>query len=376
MVPPGWRGSRIDGTGKARDAFAGTKHGETEVKTIELHVRRDDLTGITSVTRDAPVGDGEALFRIERFALTANNVTYAAHGVDMAYWGFFPAPEGFGIVPVWGFAIVMESRAEGLAAGQRFYGYWPMASHAVLRPGKINPRGFVDMAPHRRNLPQVYNNYVAASDDYGPETVQALFRPLYTTSFVLDLMLQDSSADTLVLTSASSKTALGLAQAAKGRQRIVGLTSSANRAFVEATGYYDEVVDYTDIAGLSAGSGRVALVDFSGNGAVRHAVHSVLGDRLIESHVVGDTHWEVANSDTLPGVSAKLFFAPSVIVERVAQWGAEGFEARLAVAWRAFIASTGWLRIVEDKGAEAVARHWRALAAGRIDPAEGLVLTV
>jgi hypothetical protein len=346
------------------------------VKTIELHVRRDDLTAIAAVTRDTPVGDGEALFRIERFALTANNVTYAAHGVDMAYWGFFPAPDGFGIVPVWGFAIVIESRAEGLAAGQRFYGYWPMASHAVLRPSRINPRGFVDMAQHRRNLPQVYNNYVAASDDYGPETVQVLFRPLYTTSFVLDLMLQDSPADTLVLTSASSKTALGLAQAAKGRQRIVGLTASANRAFVEATAYYDDVVDYTDIAGLSAGSGRVALVDFSGNGAVRHAVHSVLGDRLVESHVVGDTHWEVANSNTLPGVSAKLFFAPSVIVERVAQWGAEGFEARLAVAWRAFIASTGWLRIVEDKGAEAVAGHWRALAAGRIDPAEGLVLTV
>ena len=177
------------------------------MKTIELHVRRDDLTAIAAVTRDTPVGDGEALFRIERFALTANNVTYAAHGVDMAYWGFFPAPEGFGIVPVWGFAIVIESRAEGLAAGQRFYGYWPMASHAVLRPGRINPRGFVDMAQHRRNLPQVYNNYVAASDDYGPETVQALFRPLYTTSFVLDLMLQDSPADTLVLTSASSKTA-------------------------------------------------------------------------------------------------------------------------------------------------------------------------
>ena len=41
-----------------------------------------------------------------------------------------------------------------------------------------------------------------------------------------------------------------------------------------------------------------------------------------------------------------------------------------------FIASTGWLRVVEDKGADAVARHWRALAAGQIDPTEGLVLSV
>lgn len=341
----------------------------------ELHVRRDELGSIVAVTREAVVGDGEALFRIERFALTANNMTYAAHGVDMGYWGFFPAPEGFGIVPVWGFGTVIESRAEGIEAGQRFYGYWPMANVAVLTPGKVNARGFTDVAAHRRGLPPVYNNYVPASGDFGPETVQALFRPLYTTSFVLDVMLADSAAETLVLTSASSKTALGLAQAAKGRQRVIGLTSPANRAFVEATGYYDAVVDYGDVAGLG-GDGPVALVDFSGNGAVRHAIHAALGERLIESHVVGDTHWDTANSNDLPGVAAKLFFAPSVIVERVAEWGAAGFEERLAAAWGRFIASTGWLRVVEDKGAEAVAGHWRTLAAGRIDPAEGLVLTV
>lgn len=342
----------------------------------ELHVRCDDLAAISAVTRDLAVGDGEALFRIERFALTANNMTYAAHGVDMAYWGFFPAAEGFGIVPVWGFAVVTDSRVEGLAPGQRFYGYWPMASHALLRPVKVNPRGFVDGAAHRQKLPPVYNGYVAASDAYGPEAVQALFRPLYTTSFVLDLMLQQSPAETLLLTSASSKTALGLAQAAKGRQRIVGLTSAANRGFVEATGYYDEVIDYADVAKLASGSAKVALIDFSGNGAVRHAVHSILGDRLIESHVVGDTHWEAANAGTLPGVQAQLFFAPSVIVERIAQWGADGFETRLAAAWRGFIASTGWLRVVEGQGADVVAAHWSALAAGRIDPAEGVVLTV
>ncbi|GGE03193.1 hypothetical protein GCM10011529_07040 [Polymorphobacter glacialis] len=341
----------------------------------ELHVRRDDLGVIAAIDRSAVIEDGEALFRIERFALTANNMTYAAHGVDMGYWGFFPAPAGFGIVPVWGFAVVAESRAEGVAVGERFYGYWPMASHAVLLPGKVSARGFSDVGAHRLALPPVYNNYVPASDAYGPETVQALFRPLYTTSFVLDVMLADSLAQTLVLTSASSKTALGLAQAAKGRQRVIGLTSAANRAFVEATGYYDNVVEYSDVADL-AGDGPVALVDFSGNGAVRHAVHVALGERLIESHVVGDTHWDMANSNDLPGVAAKMFFAPTVIVERVKEWGPAGFEARLAAAWGRFIASTGWVEIIEADGAEAVAGHWRGLAAGRIDPAEGLVLTV
>jgi hypothetical protein len=346
------------------------------VTATELHVKRDTLGSIRAVTRDLAAGPGEVLLHIERFALTANNMTYAAHGVDMAYWGFFPAPDGFGIVPVWGFAKVVESHVDGIAAGDRFYGYWPMASHVVVTPVKVSPRGFTDGASHRAKLPPVYNNYVPATAAYGPETMQALFRPLYTTSFVLDVMLAESPAKTLALTSASSKTALGLAQAAKGRQRLVGLTSAANRGFVEATGYFDVVIDYGDAAVLSAEAGPVALVDFSGNGAVRHAVHTALGDALIESHVVGDTHWDTANTNNLPGVAPKLFFAPSVIVERIAAWGADGFESRLATAWHSFIESTGWLSVVEAQGAEAAMAHWQALAAGRIDPAEGLVLTV
>ncbi len=342
----------------------------------ELHVRRDRLGDIVTATREIAPAAGEVLLRIDHFALTANNVTYAAHGVDMRYWDFFPAPMGFGIVPVWGFATVVDSHAEGLAAGDRFYGYWPMASHAIVQPAKVAPRGFVDAAAHRKPLPPVYNGYVPASPAYGAETLQALFRPLYTTSFVLDAMLRDSPAQSLVLTSASSKTALGLAQAAKGRQRVIGLTSPANHAFVVATGYYDAVIAYDDVARLAAETGRLALVDFSGNGHVRHDIHAVLGERLIESHVVGDTHWEAPNSNRLPGVQPQLFFAPSVIVDRVAQWGAEGFEARLHAAWDAFITSTGWLKVTSATGAAAAADHWQALVAGKVDPAEGLVVTV
>jgi hypothetical protein len=342
----------------------------------ELLVKRDDLSAIAASTRDASPGAGEVLLRIDGFALTANNMTYAAHGVDMAYWGFFPAPEGFGIVPVWGFATVVESRVDGIAPGARFYGYWPMASHALVTPVKLGPHGFTDGAVHRRQLPPVYNGYVAASAAFGPEAIQSLFRPLYTTSFVLDAMLAASPAATLVLTSASSKTALGLAQAAKGRQRIIGLTAPGNRDFVAATGYYDAIIDYADAGSLAGEAGPVALIDFSGNGAVRHAVHCALGDRLIESHVVGDTHWDAANSNDLPGVAPRLFFAPSVIVERIAEWGQAGFESRLAAAWTGFIASTGWLQVEAGEGTEAAVTAWQALAAGQIDPAKGIVLTV
>ena len=346
-------------------------------QTVELHASKAAIGSVQPATVDVTVGDGEALLRIDLFALTANNVTYAAHGEDFRYWAFFPAPQGKGIVPVWGFATVVESRAPGIEVGQRFYGYWPMASHALLLPGKVSPRGFTDMAAHRLVLPPVYNNYVPASDTYGSEAVQALFRPLYTTSFVLDLMLADSPVETLVLTSASSKTALGLAQLAKGRQKVIGLTSAANKAFAEATGYYDLVLDYADIAQLpGAVKGKAALVDFAGNGPVRHAVHSHLGAALAESHVVGDTHWQAENLGNLPGPQPQMFFAPTVIVDRIQQWGPEGFEQRLAKAWAGFIASTGWLKVAELDGAEAVGKAWAELASGRIDPAQGLVARV
>ena len=40
------------------------------------------------------------------------------------------------------------------------------------------------------------------------------------------------------------------------------------------------------------------------------------------------------------------------------------------------MASMAWLRVVEGAGADVVAAHWRDLAAGRIDPAVGVVLVV
>ena len=346
------------------------------VQATELHIRRSALGDISAAVRELVPAAGQLLVHIDLFALTANNMTYAAHGIDMGYWGFFPAPDGMGIVPVWGFATVIEGSVDGITIGDRFYGYWPLASHALVTPIKITPRGFVDGAPNRQALPPVYNNYVPASPAFGAEAVQALFRPLYTTSFVLDVMLQTSPAHTLVLTSASSKTALGLAQAAHGRQRVIGLTSPANRNFVIGTGYFDAVLAYDDLAALADEAGPAAFIDFSGNGKVRRAVHETLGTALIESHIVGDTHWDAANDSALPGVAPQLFFAPTVIVERVAEWGPQGFEERLTAAWTAFMASTGWLRVTEGRGAAAAMAQWQALATGRIDPAEGVVISL
>jgi Protein of unknown function (DUF2855) len=51
-------------------------------------------------------GPGQALLRVDAFGLTTNNITYAMFGEAMFYWSFFPAVDGWGRVPVWGFAEV------------------------------------------------------------------------------------------------------------------------------------------------------------------------------------------------------------------------------------------------------------------------------
>ena len=190
-----------------------------------LAARVGALAETTALPDPGPIADGEARCLVEHFALTANNVTYAVHGEDFAYWRFFPAPEGHGIVPVWGFARVSESRAEGISVGQRFFGYWPMGAQAVLTPVQVSAHGFTDGAAHRGGLPPFYSRYNPASPAWGDEALQCLFRPLYATSFLIDCLVASRPVDTLLLSSASSKTALGVAQAAKGRQRVVGLTS-------------------------------------------------------------------------------------------------------------------------------------------------------
>ena len=50
-----------------------------------------------NVLPDASLADGEIALRLSRFALTTNNITYAAFGDAMQYWDFYPTGQ-----PEWG----------------------------------------------------------------------------------------------------------------------------------------------------------------------------------------------------------------------------------------------------------------------------------
>ncbi|HSJ91133.1 MAG TPA: DUF2855 family protein, partial [Ilumatobacter sp.] len=331
----------------------------------------------------AELGEGQVRLRVRSFGLTANNVTYAAAGDLLGYWTFFPAPDlgdevPWGRVPVWGFADVVESRCDGVVEGERVFGYLPMSTELVIEPARITEGSLVDSSAQRAALPVVYNHYTrcAADPGYSPdaEAEQMRYRPLFVTSFLIDDALDDNDvfgAGTVVLGSASSKTAFGTAFLLRRREavQVLGLTSAANAAFVRSLGCYDGVFTYDEVDDLP--DGRVVFVDMSGSADVVRRVHERYGDDLTHSMVVGITHWEDRGAPVgvLPGPAPALFFAPSQIEKRRADWGPGGVEERLAAAWTPFIEFVGDLvRIEHGDGPDAVVQVFGDLVENRTPP--------
>ena len=353
-------------------------------------VDRDDYRNTRVVDfSPAPLGDGEVRLHVDGFGFTANNITYAAAGDMIGYWTFFPAPDvgddvNWCRVPVWGFADVVESRCDGVSEGERLFGYLPMSTELVILPRRVSTGSLTDGAAHRSALPPVYNNYERCSATPGHradlEAEQMLYRPLFFTSFMIDDFLADNGffgASTVVLGSASSKTAFGTAHLLGGREgvTVVGLTSPGNVAFVEGLGCYDQVVTYDNIASLP--TGPAVFVDMSGNAAVVRAVHEHYGDDLTHSASVGLTHWEdrVGSADPMPGPAQTMFFAPSQIEKRREEWGPGVIEAKLGAAWGPFIEQvSGWIVIQHGAGADAVGDVYVELLENRTRPDTAHVL--
>lgn len=351
-----------------------------------LEVRKDALADTRLVERDLPkLGDGEVLAGVERFALTANNITYGVVGGKLGYWRFFPVEDGWGVIPVWGFADVVESRHPEVPVGERLYGYFPMGTHLIMQPASIKGERLVDGSPHRAALPPVYNTYarVRTEPRYDPamDDERMLLFPLYATSFCLFDFLSDNQwfgAQRVVVVSASSKTALGLALALADDESsppAVALTSRSNLAWVSGLGLYSGAHDYGELGAIDAAIPTV-IVDMSGNGAVLSALHARLGNNMRYTASVGITHYdETAMGPGFIAERSAMFFAPAHIQKRTAEWGPGVFQRKAFEFWRmAASKSRAWLRLERFVGLDGLQTAYRRVLAGEVRPDRGVIV--
>jgi uncharacterized protein DUF2855 len=331
-----------------------------------------------------PPPPGEALFAVERFGFSANNVTYALLGDHLRYWDLFPAEPGWGRIPVWGYLRVLASAVPGVDPGRRAFGLCPMATHVLLRPERAGQATFTEGSPHRAALSSVYNVYAwvppgPPSDD----DALVVLRPVFWLSFTLDDYLAHRAEpdQPVIVTSASSKAALGLAYLlARRGVPVTGLTSARHLPFVTRLDAYDQVLGYDQAGSLPAGP--ATLVDIAGDAARRDAIERNLGGQ-VEVVLAGGTHGDpgplaaaplAARPQPAESPASRAFSAPRYIRDRAREQGWPELERRYQAALEGFAAAASWLEVRRHHGLDAAARVYRDVLTDATPPAAAHVI--
>ena len=90
------------------------------ITTTTLEVNRGDWSQTRVVEESqGELNENEVLLKIDRQALTANNISYATSGDALGYWRFFPAEEGWGRIPAMGWADAIASKHPEVEVGER-----------------------------------------------------------------------------------------------------------------------------------------------------------------------------------------------------------------------------------------------------------------
>jgi hypothetical protein len=307
---------------------------------FEVAKKELDKTRIIPLDIEQALDENEVILKVDKFALTANNISYGIGGDVLGYWRFFPTDDiaeqkQWGRLPVMGFADVVSSNCDNVKVGERVWGFMPMSTHVKIQAGRSSKTGFSDVNPCREGLSPVYSAFerVTSNPFYKPENedYDILLRGLFTTSWLVDDFMFDNQyfgSDQYLITSASSKTSIALAFAVKqrGEKPAIGITSKSNKSFVESLGCYDKVVSYEEISSLDATVASI-LVDMAGGLTTLTAIHNHFSNKLNYSCRIGATQHDDINIndalsyENLPGAKPQFFFAPSQLKKRTTDWG-------------------------------------------------------
>ena len=354
-----------------------------------------------------PLKNNEIRLKVEKFALTSNTITYGKIGTKFGYYDFYPLSSSshWGCVPAIGWASVVESNMAGISCGGQYFGWYPMSKYCTIEASPSRT-GFSDVGKHRKLNAQVYKDHIRTDLDPFRDSAlaienacdyddrQAILRGLFLTSFLADEYLMDEEkyygAKHVIIVSASSKTALGIAQrlAMKNKTKnvsdkhnIIGVTSEGNASFVKETGYYHQTITYDAIGTLSTSGDSVVVIDMSGNWRVIKDIHEqVGGEHVKHSMAIGMSHHdsEVApKTSSIPGPQPALFFAPAEVTRRLREWGPDAFHCHAKDALTSFVnGSRTWMEVEHVYGLSSMKDCWLKVYNGKVAPNIGLIASL
>ncbi|KAF9555438.1 hypothetical protein CPC08DRAFT_642870 [Agrocybe pediades] len=384
------------------------------------------------------------LIKVDRFGFSANNVTYQALGEHphFRYFDFHPAPSSqdgsissktHGLVPVWGFGIIVKSTHPKIDEGERVYGYFAPTRYLLLpvSPADVNKTSFYVPRPHLPADRRPYNQILRCRADphyiSSPqaEDMTMLYRPLYWTAFWCEDWLHSTNyrggATRILVSSASSKTAFCFAHRVRKRisageisstTQIIGLTSKKNIQFTKNLNLYHHVLDYDSfttsglLGGGSSSSGndsqsnndRWLYIDVAGNPDLNHTIAAHFDDRLADTPTLvttvslGMTNLSPAASEASSikwdeqsfknGAESKRaterkveqFFMPEWLEVRKHQLPISEIFSRQNQAWKELMTDGAqWVRLQRVYGPERVKNAYEALTREGLGPDCGLI---
>ena len=393
---------------------------DSNPKVFEVDKKNLQNTRVVPLDISQPLMDNEVLLKVDKFALTANNISYGVAGDTLGYWRFFPSeePSSWGRLPVMGYADVIASNNGQIKVGERVWGFMPMATHLKIVAGRVSESGFSDVSLHRKGLAPLYASFdrVSSNPIYQKdnEDFDILVRGLFTTSWLIDDFFDDNTyfdASQYLITSASSKTSIALAFVIKqrGLRPAIGFTSKANKEFVETLGCYDKVISYEEIADLGHSplvnvelDNRVPsiLVDMAGSEKILRSLHHYFKDQLKYSCRVGLTHHDelstgnLATDDLaagtnltenskidhdvgLPGATPTFFFAPTQLQKRTLEWGVEKTMLKMGLSMVAYFTFCRTIiSIQHTRDQESLKDVYQSVLSGKADASIGQIVSL
>ena len=258
---------------------------------------------------------GQILIKVSKFVLTANTVTYAMAGLhpELQYFAHYPYPNPtLALSPCWGTGIVTASKCPGIEVGLRIHGFYAMAPYAILQP-KPRPSKhgqFEDITPHRLSTLVPYRTYfikpLTTSENY--EDLERTDGVLFSTGWGMahSTSFLSNPPDAMVLTSASSRTAICAAFSAKHANngsglgfQVIGLTSQGNLDYVRSLDLYDVVYTYDDIKSMNSNQ-TIVVQDCTGSPSIQANIRLHYQHKVIGWSSVGMTHVNPSTSSIPP----------------------------------------------------------------------------